>query len=101
EWLAVDAAHRGAWAELHADAVSARWPASALTFLLEGIAALRVDAKKPPSTFELRARWLLAPYRRITHRLLTLPAVAPPKSVEIEASPEVATVETLPRAVAA
>jgi hypothetical protein len=103
EWLAVDAAHRGAWAELHGDAVSARWPASALTFLLEGIAGLRVDAKTQPRALELRARWLLAPHRRITHRLLREPAIAPPRSAEIETGdPRVANdTSTLPRAVAA
>jgi hypothetical protein len=101
EWIAVDAAHRGAWAELHADSVSATWPASALTFFLEGIAAWRVDAKTQPKRPEVIARWLLAPHRRITRKLLNAPLVAPPRSAEIEASPAVVTVETLPRAVAA
>ena len=70
EWLAIDAAERGAWAELHGDAISATWPASALTFFLEGIAARRVDAKTSPGDFELFARWILAPHRRATRRLL-------------------------------
>jgi hypothetical protein len=70
EWLAVDAAERGAWAELHADAIAATWPASALTYFLEAIASRRVDAKTSPGDFELFARWLLAPYRRGTRKLL-------------------------------
>ncbi|NVB77336.1 MAG: hypothetical protein HOV81_02990, partial [Kofleriaceae bacterium] len=73
EWLAVDAVARGAWAELHADAIAARWPASSLTFLLEGIAARKVDAKRAPGSAELRVRWLLAPHRRATARLLANP----------------------------
>jgi len=106
EWLAVDAAERGAWAELHASAISARYPASALTYFLEGVAARRVDAKKPPGDFELRARWLLAPHRRATRMLLREPAVAPPRSATIEAAPgeggaRQAAVASLPRAVAA
>ena len=70
EWLAVDAAERGAWAELYADAIAARWPASSLTFLLEGIAAQRLEAAGAPGRFGLRARWLLAPHRHTTWRLL-------------------------------
>jgi hypothetical protein len=70
EWLAVDVAERGAWAELHADAIAATWPASALTYFLEAIASRRVDAKTSPGDFELFARWLLAPYRRGTRKLL-------------------------------
>lgn len=101
EWIAVDAAHRGDWAALHADAISARWPASALTFFLEGIAARRVDAKTAPSQSEVTARWLLSPHRRITRKLLQQRAVAPPRSAEIEVASPVAVVDTLPRAVAA
>lgn len=70
EWLAVDAAERGAWAELHSHAIAATWPASALTYFLESIASRRVDAKTSPGDFELFARWLLAPYRRATRKLL-------------------------------
>jgi hypothetical protein len=77
EWLAVDAVERGAWSELYADAIAARWPASALTFLLEGIAARKLDAAGAPGRFELRARWLLAPHRRATLRLLVHAAAAP------------------------
>lgn len=74
EWLAVDAAERGAWAELYADAIAARWPASSLTFFLEGVAAARLEAAGAPGRFELFARWLLAPHRRTTRQLLQLPA---------------------------
>src|SRR6185436_9051160 len=70
EWLAVDAAERGAWTELHGDSVAARWPASALTFFLEGVAARKLAAKRAPSAAELRARWLLAPHRNATRVLL-------------------------------
>lgn len=70
EWLAVDAADRGAWKDLYADAIAARWPASSLTFLLEGIAARQLAAAGAPSKPELRARWLLAPHRRATAALV-------------------------------
>jgi hypothetical protein len=106
EWLAVDAAERGAWAELHADAICARWPASSLTFLLEGIAAHKVDAKRAPGSFELRARWLLAPFRRVTRTLLASASPAVPISVQIVAAETTAAdavpiAAPLPRAVAA
>jgi hypothetical protein len=70
EWLAVDAIERFAWAELYADAIAARWPASALTFFLEGCAARKLEAAGAPSAFEVRVRWLLAPYRTATLRVL-------------------------------
>ena len=71
EWLAVDAVERFAWQELYDDAVAARWPASALTFFLEGAAAHYLEAAGAPRRFELRVRWLLAPHRRTTRRVLT------------------------------
>src|ERR1043166_9196099 len=40
EWLACDAAERGAWSELVEHASGARWPATPLTYLLEGISDL-------------------------------------------------------------
>src|SRR5690606_25438756 len=89
EWLAVDAAERGAWAELYADAIAARWPASALTFLLEGIAAQRLDAAGAPGRFAVTARWLLAPHRHTTWRLLNgaeAPARATPTPTTVDAS---------------
>jgi hypothetical protein len=78
EWLAADAAARGAWGELYADAAAARWPATPLTYFLEGVAARRAPAGAPgaPNLPELRARWLLAPHRRAT-RALIAEALAP------------------------
>lgn len=105
EWIAVDAADRGAWRELYDEAIAARWPASALTFLLEGLAARKLEAAGAPSLYELRARWLLAPHRRATRALfaLTTPsaplnATATPEPTS-ESEPEPA--PALPRAVAA
>ena len=78
EWLAVDAAERGAWSELYASAIKAQWPASSLTFFLEGVAAHKLEAAGAPGRFELRVRWLLAPHRRATSALLApTPAAAP------------------------
>jgi len=76
EWLACDAAERGAWAELVGDAVRLRWPATPLTYLLEGIAARRAEAPGAPGAIELWARWALAPRRRVT-RALVGAALAP------------------------
>ncbi len=66
EWLAVDAAERGAWAELAAAATAARWPATPLTYLLEGIAARHVGGAPDAADLEMWSRWLLAPHRRVT-----------------------------------
>jgi hypothetical protein len=78
EWLACDAAERGAWAELAADAAAARWPATTLSYLLEGIALRRTGSDRAPGALELRARWLIAPHRRATRELLAdMPAPAP------------------------
>lgn len=94
EWLAVDAAERGAWAELlpaepaapEASEASesseasapkrdtARWPATPLRFFLEGVAARRLGHPSAPSMAGLRARWLMAPARRQTRELLALAA---------------------------
>jgi len=110
EWLAVDAADRGAWAELVEAAAAARYPASSLTFLLEGIAAVRTGAAGAPTTTELQARWLMAPHRRATRALMPADDVvnAPPTTAASGATapaeaPEVAPPEraALPRAVAA
>ena len=76
EWLACDAAERGAWAELVGDAVRLRWPATPLTYLLEGIAARNAEAPGAPGALELWARWALAPRRRVT-RALVIAALAP------------------------
>jgi hypothetical protein len=105
EWLACDAAERGAWDELVDDAAAARWPATPLSYLLEGIAAHRTGAAGAPGATELWARWALAPRRGATRALVreTLATAerAPssrepgePASAEMAAPP-------LPRAVAA
>ena len=80
EWLAVDAAERGAWAELHEAAAAARWPATPLTYFLEGVAARRCGATGAPSPRELRARWWLARTAarpRAARRSAPDPAAAP------------------------
>jgi len=102
EWLAADAAERGAWRELYDDAIAARWPATPLTYLLEGIAARRLEAAGAPGRYELVARWLLAPYRRATRTLLRVPVAAPARPPEPAAAPaELPALDHLPRAVAA
>jgi hypothetical protein len=109
EWLAVDAVQRFAWAELYADAIAARWPASALTFFLEGCAARKLEAAGAPSAFEVRMRWLLAPYRRTTLRVLAaVQPTAAPRKVDAAASdphsmppPAIDPAAALPRALAA
>jgi len=117
EWLAVDAAERGAWSELADDASAARWPASPLTFFLEGVAARRVGAPNAPSERELWARWLVAPKRAATRELrdtATPPPAPAPRvrdaddeaaddGVDAEATGAVALDERapLPRAIAA
>jgi hypothetical protein len=70
EWLACDAAARGAWRELVSDAAHARWPATPLSYLLEGIAARHCAAAGAPGALELWARWILAPRRRATRGLV-------------------------------
>lgn len=99
EWLAVDAAARGAWRELHDDALATRWPASPLTFFLEGVAARKLGVPHAPRSPEMIARWLLAPHRRATRRLRGLTYIAPPLAsvAVVSAAPEA----PLPRAVEA
>jgi len=101
EWLACDAAERGAWQELADDAGAARWPATTLSYLLEGIAAHRVAAPGAPSARELWGRWALAPHRRVTRALvietLGRPPGAPARTVE---DPALAGAAPLPHAVA-
>src|SRR5215468_8841894 len=77
EWLACDAAERGAWDEL-CDPACAAWPATPLRFLLEGIAARHTGAAGAPSTRELWARWLIAPRRRATRALVREALAAAP-----------------------
>ncbi len=95
EWLACDAAERGAWHELAADAGAARFPATSLTYFLEGVATQRGGA-------ELFARWVLAPYRRATFPYLTRPDLEPPvPTVEAPALDVATDAAPLPHAVAA
>ncbi|HEU0036355.1 MAG TPA: hypothetical protein VFQ53_37340 [Kofleriaceae bacterium] len=110
EWLAIDACERGAWRELVDDASAARWPATPLTFFLEGVAARRIDAAGAPSRRELLARWLLAPERRASRVLLDPPRREPitdpapaGDAAPSEPAPTTAlvTLEPMPRAVAA
>jgi len=104
EWLACDAAERGAWDELAADAGAARWPATPLTYLLEGIAARRTAAAGAPTARELWARWLVAP-RRATTRRLVAEALAAPAPASVGHNPadpaDPGDAGPLPRAVAA
>lgn len=124
EWLACDAAERRAWQELADDAVAARFPASPMTFLLEGIAAREIAQRSgatrgdrdewAPGALELWSRWLIAPYRRVTRPLVEVAlriTPAPPTSEGEHAAPvepqaldlDVAPPERapLPRAIAA
>jgi hypothetical protein len=103
EWLACDAAERRAWAELAADATAARWPATSLSYFLEGLAARRAGLANAPGARELYARWLLAPYRRATLALLREQPAAQPHEPDTSAlAPELdRTAAPLPRAVAA
>ncbi len=101
EWLACDAAERGAWDELAADAAAARFPATPLAYLLEGIAAARCG--NGPSRVELYARWLIAPHRRATLPLLAR-ADAPVEVGPVDVAPvaiDEAPDGALPRAIAA
>ena len=108
EWLACDAAERAAWDELSDDAARARWPATPLTYLLEGVAARHTGAAAAPGAAELWARWALAPRHRATYGLL-VDALAIPRGAPVipdaadaadaaELAPDAA---LLPRAVAA
>jgi hypothetical protein len=85
EWLAVDAADRGAWTELVASAAAATYPASSLTFFLEGIAAVRLGTSGAPGAFELQMRWLMAPHRITTFGLLQRADVPLPTGTPTEA----------------
>ncbi len=94
EWLACDAAERGAWRELADDARNARYPASPLTWFLEGVAARRIGEDNAPSTRGLTARWLLAPKRRATRELLALASeTVPPRPAQ---PPDESTAPTTP-----
>jgi hypothetical protein len=109
EWLACDAAERGAWPELADDARNARYPATPLTWFLEGVAARRTNDENAPTMRELWARWLLAPKRRATREILVLASESAPArresaddastSTEMDAPPPDRA--PLPRAIAA
>jgi hypothetical protein len=105
EWLACDAAERGAWHELAADAGAARFPATSLTYFLEGVALRRIAAASAPTREALYARWVFAPHRRATFAWLKDVPAAPPapaQQVETVAATEPAPDRPpLPRAVAA
>ena len=112
EWLACDAAARAAWGELEADAARAAWPATPLTYLLEGIAARHTGAAAAPSAVELWARWALAPRHRATRALvieaLAIPPGTRPAPTSVDAADAAGAAEQvapgatpLPRAVAA
>ncbi len=88
EWIAVDAAERGAWSEIYADSLGAVWPASSLTFFLEGVAAHKLEAAGAPGKLERRVRWLLAPHRRATAVLLAPVIASPPPSTTTAAATE-------------
>ena len=77
EWCACDAAERGAWKEIADDSYAAAWPATPLTYFLEGVATRKVGAAGAPSELELWSRWLAAPHRRRT-RALRDDAIPPP-----------------------
>jgi hypothetical protein len=104
EWLAVDAAERGAWRELHQFADTHRWPATPLGFLLEGLAAHRLGIEGAPGKLELAARWILAPHRRATKPLLdeTAPPAVPTPQGDSDApmTELISAPSPLPRAVA-
>ncbi|HVV82664.1 MAG TPA: hypothetical protein VHE35_06270 [Kofleriaceae bacterium] len=97
EWLALDDAERGAWAELvargrlrarpgrgahrspdairHAkdpqpEAGEPLWPATSMTYLLEGVGARLLGDDDAPSDANLWLRWLEAPARRATWGLV-------------------------------
>lgn len=101
EWLTCDAAERGAWAEIAADVAASRWPPTALTHFLEGIALVRSNALGAPSSIELRLRWLLAPYRRATQKMLgPAPVDAQAPTVSTDDSDDAASAAPLHRAIA-
>jgi len=98
EWLACDAAERAAWDELCDDAAAARWPATPLTYLLEGIAARHTGAASAPAAAELWARWALAPLHRATRPLVIAALAARPDAPATrEAADPAAAVATEPR----
>ena len=106
EWLACDAAERGAWKELADDSYAAAWPPTPMTFFLEGVATRRIGAAGAPSSFELWTRWLAAPHRRVTRALRDAAVPPPPEEPTGSTEADVETIEPpekapLPRAISA
>jgi hypothetical protein len=108
EWLACDAAERGAWVELADDAVASRWPATPLTYFLEGVAARQLGAPNAPGAGEMWARWVIAPHRKHTRALRDQAGPAAPAALEPEPADATTADATspperapLPRAIAA
>lgn len=76
EWLALDAAERGAWREL-VDGI-ATWPATPLRYLLEAVALAQLGLPRAPGAAIRWLRWLVAPARRATWRYLRATPTATP-----------------------
>ncbi len=106
EWLAVDAAERGAWRELHEFSDTHRWPATPLGFFLEGVATRRLGLESAPGKLELLVRFLFAPHRRATAPLYDEAVKLPPPTPVSQGDSELPPTELveaplpLPRAVA-
>ncbi|MBP6848849.1 MAG: hypothetical protein KA201_34115 [Kofleriaceae bacterium] len=86
EWLALDAAERGAWREL-VDGI-ATWPATPLRYLLEAVALRRLALPRAPGAASRWLRLLVAPARLPTRRYLrAAPAAAPAATTPATAAP--------------
>lgn len=88
EWLAIDAAERGAWDEL--GAVSERWPVTATRYLLEGVAARR--AGEGPGSLALALRWLATPRRLAVARYLRARPSAAPTTTDADSATSAPTI---------
>lgn len=71
EWLAADAAERGAWRDVAAVGASGGPRTRATRFLL-AVTARLTGAPGAPGRLQLRLLWILAPARLATRRLLAL-----------------------------
>lgn len=80
EWLALDAAERGAWREL-VDGI-ATWPATPLRYLLEAVALDRLGLPRAPGAARRWLRWLVAPARLATWRYLRAAPPTPPPTTD-------------------
>jgi hypothetical protein len=92
EYLAVAAADRNDWQSL-IDFNAPAWPASPLRFLLEGIAQRKIAMNAAPrsaiSGLALWSRWLMAPHRRVTFRVVQAALATNIKAGESDAVAEV------------